>query len=307
MTTFKPFIHVERLGKEEVEGILNGTCYITPKMDGTNANVWLDNEGNVCAGSRTRQLSVTKDNAGFYEFIHSEAEEARKLSEFVIKYPHIIVYGEWKCGKVGAIKDYNPHAKDIMFVFDMYDAKEERYLNYDEIRSLCHFHGLGDYLVPLLACVNSPTIEQLQEIADNNKYMLEEANHAGEGIVIRNYDFRNKYGHYEVAKLVREEYIQNKKKPKQTMQPGEVEASIAEIYVTDAELSKAVAKTIAFFEADTFNKKQGKMIGFYLNTIMRDAVLAEITDIVKKFKNPTIDFRALQGLVYQKARDYINL
>ena len=51
---FRRYQHVCRLGTQDTDGILNGKCYIFPKIDGTNSSVWLDDEGNVCAGSRNR-------------------------------------------------------------------------------------------------------------------------------------------------------------------------------------------------------------------------------------------------------------
>ena len=39
---FKPYLHVERLNKIEVDNILNGTVRVTAKLDGTNASVWAD-------------------------------------------------------------------------------------------------------------------------------------------------------------------------------------------------------------------------------------------------------------------------
>ena len=39
---FKKYQHIERLGTLEVEGIELGTCYVFPKIDGTNGSnlVW---------------------------------------------------------------------------------------------------------------------------------------------------------------------------------------------------------------------------------------------------------------------------
>lgn len=61
---FKKYQHLERFGNDEVEGIELGKLYIFPKLDGTNAQVWLDDEGNIKAGSRNRELTLEKDNAG---------------------------------------------------------------------------------------------------------------------------------------------------------------------------------------------------------------------------------------------------
>ena len=61
---FKPYLHVERLNKTEVDNILNGTVRITAKLDGTNASVWADEDGRMRYGSRKREISIEDDNAG---------------------------------------------------------------------------------------------------------------------------------------------------------------------------------------------------------------------------------------------------
>ncbi len=38
---FQKYMHVERLGKEEVGGITNGKCYVSPKLDGTNGQIYM--------------------------------------------------------------------------------------------------------------------------------------------------------------------------------------------------------------------------------------------------------------------------
>ena len=39
---FKPYQHIERLGTDEVEGILDGTIWVYTKLDGTNFNAFLN-------------------------------------------------------------------------------------------------------------------------------------------------------------------------------------------------------------------------------------------------------------------------
>ena len=67
---FRKYMHIERLGREEVEGILDGVVYIQPKIDGSNAVVYLNDKGELTAGSRNRELTLEADNAGFCEKIH---------------------------------------------------------------------------------------------------------------------------------------------------------------------------------------------------------------------------------------------
>ena len=54
---FRPYDHLEQLGRDEVELIELGRVHVFPKLDGTNASVWLDADGTtIRAGSRTREL-----------------------------------------------------------------------------------------------------------------------------------------------------------------------------------------------------------------------------------------------------------
>ena len=58
MAKYKRYLHIERLGNDEVEDILFGTVQLTTKIDGTNSVVWLNDEGQVCFGSRNRELTL---------------------------------------------------------------------------------------------------------------------------------------------------------------------------------------------------------------------------------------------------------
>ncbi len=39
------YMHLERYGNEEVDGIEQGTTYVFPKLDGTNAQLWYEGRG----------------------------------------------------------------------------------------------------------------------------------------------------------------------------------------------------------------------------------------------------------------------
>lgn len=41
---FKRYPHLEKFGNQAVENIEFGSCYIFPKLDGTNASVWFKHE-----------------------------------------------------------------------------------------------------------------------------------------------------------------------------------------------------------------------------------------------------------------------
>jgi hypothetical protein len=58
---------------------LNRECIITEKIDGTNAQVYIGEDGTILAGSRTRWIQVGNDNFGFALWVQQHAEELKLL------------------------------------------------------------------------------------------------------------------------------------------------------------------------------------------------------------------------------------
>lgn len=83
MSDFIPFPKIPRLKRG---------CVITEKLDGTNAQIVIDAEGNVRAGSRNRWITPEDDNYGFARWVHDHQDELRELG-------HGQHFGEWwGCG-----------------------------------------------------------------------------------------------------------------------------------------------------------------------------------------------------------------
>ena len=265
-------------------------------------------DGRICAGSRTRQLSSLSDNANFYTWTHSDDPEAVLLRRMLRENKHLIVYGEFGVGRVANIKDYDETAHNKLWIFDMYDTIKETYIHPETVMHVCVACGLADWWVPYTK-IENPTQEQIENLAENNQFLLSNANHAGEGVVIRNPDFRNKWGNYVIAKFVLDEFKERKRQPKAGIDSIRIdcEQNIVDYYVTEAELSKAKAKVCLALGLKEFDIKNGKCIGMYLNMVFNDAVLAEIADICKRYKRPVIDFQVLNNLCSIKAREYIGL
>lgn len=76
---FVPFQKIPRLSRDIV---------ITEKIDGTNALVYVADDGSVHAGSRTRWITPDADNYGFAKWVAEHADELRELGPG----RH---YGEW--------------------------------------------------------------------------------------------------------------------------------------------------------------------------------------------------------------------
>ena len=302
------YTHIVKIDSVDAAGILDNDCVsVTAKMDGTNGRVWID-DGVIQCGSRGRKITVEKDNAGFAAFINGDSDEAHKLWLFLNGAPQYEVFGEWMGQNkfIGSIKYYDEDAKGKFFIFDVYDRENHRYLFDEEWRPMLANYGLSEYFVNLFGIYSHPTLGDIQKITDENKFMISSPDKIGEGVVIKAKGFTNQYGNHVYAKLVHNDYTNSKRnKEKVELKPGEVENNIIALYVTDAELAKAVSKTCLWAETDEFDKKSGKMIGFFLNTVYRESLLEEMPQIVSKLKDPTIDFKLLHSLCNTKCRQYL--
>jgi ATP-dependent RNA circularization protein (DNA/RNA ligase family) len=311
MANYKSYLHVERLEKEECEGLLqNDIVYVTAKIDGTNACVWLGEDGQVHAGSRKRELNENKDNADFYSWVQSNNNEAISLRQALADHPTWILYGEWMGFEkfVGSIKTYDDCAKGHMYLFDVFDTETLEYLPDHVWRIALTKYGLHPYMVELLATLSHPSYQDIVDVAEENKFLLTHAENKGEGVVCKAPGWKNKYGHTCYGKVVLDEFHQHKRQGRhrpQITREG-VEHDIVEYFVTDAEMAKAKAKVCIDCNVDEFNVKSGKMIGMYLNYCWND-LLEEIKMICKKYKNPIIDFKVLNAEVKNQARKYIGL
>lgn len=293
MAKYRRYLHIERLGNDEVEDILFGTVQLTTKIDGTNSVVWLNDEGQVCFGSRNRELTLEIDNAGFMAKYLKDG----RLTKVLHEHPNWIIYGEYLVKHT--IKYYRPEAWGGFYIFDVYDIETERYLDYYEWKDVIEEAGL-DY-IPVFAVLKNPSLEELQHQLDNANFLLpdSEVGH-GEGIVIKNPNYRNKYGRQAYAKIVRTEF---KEKFHKAMGPIEketvyVESAIVDKYITRALCEKEKAKIE--LQVGGWNNK---LIPRLLNTVWYCLVDEEMWHIVKEFKMPKIDFKLMNKFCIAKVKE----
>ena len=76
---FKRFPKIARLSREVI---------VTEKIDGTNASVFIGENGEFLTGSRTQWITPEQDNYGFSRWAHEHKEELLKLGAG-------IHFGEW--------------------------------------------------------------------------------------------------------------------------------------------------------------------------------------------------------------------
>lgn len=295
MLEFKKYQHLERFGTTEVEGIEIGKCYIFPKIDDSNASAWLDVDGNVCGGSRNRQLSLDKDNAEFYEHLLSYMGNYKT---FLLDNPNLRLYGEWLVPH--SLKTYRQDAWKRFYIFDVMD-ENDNYLTYEEYKPLMDEYEI-DYIPPIKIITNGTYDDFVFQMKTNNCFLVEDGKGVGEGIVIKNYDFVNKYGRTTWAKIVTSEF---KEKLHKEMGAPEVEKKMIEAEIADKFVTKALCEKVHAKIVNETGDWQSKYIPRLLHTVYYDVIKEESWEIVKEFKQPIINYKTLQHVVYGKVKEHL--
>lgn len=294
---FRKYQHIERFGTDEVDGIEFGKCYIFYKIDGTNASVWLDEERKLKAGSRNRELTLENDNAGFYNAMIND----ERIINYLNKHPNHRLFGEWLVPHT--LKTYREDAWRKFYIFDVCLDKEEdglEYIPYDIYKPLLEEFNL-DYIPPL-AIITNPTYESLIKCLEKTgQFLVEDGKGIGEGIVIKNYDFYNKYKRQTWAKIIANEF---KEKHHKEMGCPEIktekmiEEKIVDDFCTESFIEKEYAKIVI-----EQNGWQSKYIPMLLGRVFSELIKEESWNIVKKYKNPKIDYKTLNALVIKKIKE----
>lgn len=289
---FLKYLHVERFGTKEVEGIEHGKCYVFPKLDGTNASVWWNPNKGIRAGSRGRELSDEKDNFNFNSYVNKN----RTLVDWMAAHNTFRLFGEYLVPHT--FKHYRDDAWRKFYVFDVWDNLNEEFLKFEEYSNL--ISGIVDYIQPL-AIVNNGDLDTFNRLVEKNTYLIKDGHGIGEGVVIKNYDFVNKYDRVTWAKIVRNEFKEDNSKifgVPEVVGKKKVEQEIVAEFVTEALVSKTRAK----IEAETTDRKT--LIPRLLHTVYYELIKEEAWEFVKKHGNPVIDFKVLQKLCTIQVKNY---
>lgn len=297
MAEFKKYMHIERLGTDEVEGILAGDCYVFPKIDGANGSVWMDVNKDIKCGSRKRELSETVNNRGFTQWVKTNEDKFRKL---FTKYPHVTrVYGEWLVPHV--IKHYEKSKYNNFYVFDVKDTNG-LYLGYDLYKPWLEDCNI-DY-VPVIRKITDPEIDVIREAAVKDNGFLIEKNDTrkGEGIVIKNYDFLNRFKRVCWAKLITADVLnqqtksengtRDNKERKPERSKGNVEEKIVEDFAPDHFIDKMIA---ILDSGDEKLKRQEIKHAIYVEFLKEEA-----KDFLQAFENVAIHPRSIKRKLYEK-------
>lgn len=281
---FRAYPKIHRLGKEETDGLLDQEVTIQEKIDGANISIWWDEEDNIVrVGSRTRELPLEESFNGFQEAVRANPV----LLRFLEKNQHLRLFGEWL---VKHTITYPDEAYKKIYLFDIYNERAGEYLPQDKVEARAKILGLEYPQVFAKNVLANP--ETISEFVGKS---FVAAN--GEGVVIKNIDFHNKFGDVVYAKVVHEKF----KESNAIVFGGNNKHSEAynEMYIINkyATLGR-VQKIMQKLQNVTEERLDMKHIPQVAGSCYHDMVTEEIWDIQKKIH--VVDFQRLQRLSMKK-------
>mgnify|MGYP001580238443 FL=1 len=283
-SNFRSYGKIHRLGKEETEGILKGNCFVQEKIDGANVSVWIDSNGEMKMGSRTRILGNEEFN-GFVPYVKKHEGVKKILSE----HPKWRLYLEWLVRHTIAYKET---AYKKAYLFDIFDQETGKYLPHDRVLSLAKQYEIET--VPFHGKFENPTVEQLTEFVGKTEF-----GDRGEGIVIKNLDFVNTFGDQAFAKIVTESF----KEDNGIMFGGNNKHSDTyyEMYVVNKYMTlPRVKKIMDKIQPEINEKLSMKDVPRVMNSAYHDMLSEEIWSIQKDV--PRVDFKSLHRVATRKAK-----
>jgi hypothetical protein len=290
---FKPYAKIIGLHKEEVEGILTGTCYIQEKIDGANASI-LGDDGIIHCGSRTRDLTLAGD--GFNGFVNY-VKNHEGINEFFKKYIGCRLYGEWLVRHSIGYDEVNYRQ------FYLYDIESPigGKLPINMLYILAESYSINT--AHLFGRIENPTLEQIKEFA--GKSVL---GNKGEGVVVKNLKFINKFGDCPYGKYVTQEFKEDNaitfggnNKFSETYN----EMYFVNQFITMPRLEKIINK----LKNTTEEKLDFKHIPQVMGMMYHDVITEEGWAIAKEMgkQNQIFSFRSLEQLCTRKTRQmFIN-
>jgi len=293
MSEYQKYQHVEKLGCSEVQEILCGTVHVFPKIDGTNAHVWADVAGNMHYGSRRRELTLDNDNAGFMAW----ASEQENITNFCKMHPNNHLFGEWLVPH--SLKTYQDDAWRRFYVFDVVrfsGDSEAMHTPYDIYKPVLDKYGI-EYIVPQRILIN-PAVEDCMRELDANEWLVTEGK--GEGVVLKNYDFVNRFGRQKWAKIVTSDFKQ--KHHKEMGAPVTKCTSLVEQEAVEALLTADIIDKVHANICCAEGGWSSKMIPRLLETVWHDFIVECSYGMVKKWKLPTINYKTLKAFTVQKIK-----
>lgn len=290
---FRKYEKIHRLTKEEVDGILLGTCNITEKLDGANLSIWSDN-GILHVGSRNNDLTQNGNTFnGAVDYCNAHPGIKKALQDN----PTYRLYGEWL---VRHTLQYDETAYKKFYLFDVLSGPEgTEYMIQDSVQGFGKIYGIDT--VPNLGWIVNPTLQQLTSLVEQPSVYGQKR----EGIVIRNPEFTNKFGDKVNAKLVSEGFMEDNGITfggNNKYSECYWEQYVSNKYITLERVQKIMNKV----QPEVNERLDMKHIPRIINTVYHDMITEEAWEISSKVES--LNYNNLKRICGKKTRQiYIDI
>lgn len=237
MKEIKKYIDIVRYGKRGTENVLKkgDIISITEKIDGANASFRLDSDNpiGVTCYSRNKALNENNRLRGFYDYVLDNIVPIKdKLNS------NYVYFGEWLVSHKVSYKEDKYYK---FYLFSIYDIEKEKYLEDTIVKSeakrlnllTTNYFYEGEFI----------SFEHLMSFVGKSDMTLESNN--GEGIVVKNVNYEDRFGKQCFVKLVTEAFaeVQKQKKPKDPNANNPLKELVLSV-LTKARVEKMIYKLI---------------------------------------------------------------
>ena len=228
-----------------------------------------------------------------------------ELKNFFSSYPNIYIYGEWLVPH--ALRTYASDAWNHFYIFDIQDAETGKYFPYEQLKEIVETFLPSFKYIPLIAKMENPTIEDIQnKLTDTGGFLCTSG--LGEGIVIKNYDFINRYGRRTWAKMLTEDFLSRKKEYRQDLKKKGAEPDNTEYEIVHKMLTvEFIMKEKAKIEEEHNGTWSSLYIGDLIKAVFYEFIHDNLDIILKKWHLPIINFRKLQKEIVDVIREFLHI
>jgi len=233
MSEMKKYTDIIRLGHKSTVDVLKKGDYIsiTEKLDGANASFRLNDEGNsVDAFSRRQVVDEENTLRGFYQWTRRNVNHELLNSKY-------IYFGEWLVSHKIA---YKPEFYGNFYLFSVYDIELQEYLSDEVVKSEANKSNIKT--VPYIYEGEYISFEHLLTFVGQSDMAIDK----GEGIVVKNLNYKDRNEKQVFVKLVTDEFreTQKQKAPKDPNRPLTIEQEFVDMCLTTARVDKLLHKLV---------------------------------------------------------------
>lgn len=267
----KKYHSIVRYGHNSTKDVLNkgDEIIIQEKIDGANASFSVV-DGELKCWSRNKELDENNTLEGFYDWACKNID-AEKLLEGVV------YFGEWTARHKIVYEGYEKQ----FFLYDIYNLFLEEYVSFSMVQD--EAKRLGLQLVPIFFEGEFESFDQLMSYVGRTELNGRlKGNITGEGIVVKNVKYRDKFGKQLFVKLVVDSFTEvlRQKKPKDPNKKLSVDELKVKECLTTARVEKQIFKLIddGLLNKDYGIEDMGKLLKSVTPMIAEDILKEEMQD-----------------------------